>query len=135
MLGSGPDSCDPASKSGEGLFVWMNATAAAPPVLVQPQDLVQPQRPHFTAAAASAKPCSSCRFWESHSRVFSSRNSWDARPGVAWEGSRDQPLISTCAGAVPGWAQASEPQVEGGRPEGAAERWGARNGAESGRGR
>lgn len=65
-------------------------------------------------------------------RVFSSRNSWDARPEVAWEGFRGQPLISTCA--VPGWTRASEPQVEGGRPGGAAERWGTRNGAESGRG-
>lgn len=106
----------------------MNATAAAPPVLVQPQ------RPDFTAAAASAKPCSSCRFWERHSRVFSSRNSWDARSEVAWEGSRGQGSVLGCAGAVLGWAQASEPQVEGGRPKGAAERWGARNGANCGRG-
>lgn len=83
MLGTDAVLVDPASESDAGLFASINATAATPQVLVQPQDLVQPRRPDFAAAAASAQPCSSCRLWERDSESFSLRKSRDARPEAA----------------------------------------------------
>ena len=100
VLGTDAVLADPASESGAGLFASINATAATPQVLVQPR------RPDFTAAAASAQPCSSCWLWESDSKSFSRRKSRDARLEAA------QPLTHTCAGTRTGGRGPAQSWVE-----------------------
>lgn len=100
VLGTDAVLADPASESGAGLFASINATAATPQVLVQPR------RPDFTAAAASAQPCSSCWLWESDSKSFSRRKSRDARLEAA------QPLTHTCAGTRTGGRGPAQSRVE-----------------------
>ena len=72
---------DPAFEARAGLFCLDQRNCGAGAAI----GFGAAAEPNFTAAAASAKPCSSCRFWESDSESFSSRKSWDPWPEAAWE--------------------------------------------------